>query len=199
MARHRSCDEPLHQLAASRVDDCEAHAPDRAAHEIHSEQPGNQKVDVAGARLAHQLILCDDGILASGALLHGRIGAHTRIAPFGIGVVVVVNDRPVCRALDEQRDSAFTQRAKAVFYGRKRVHCERRGVFERRGVAADLADAEHFRRRVAERKAETGCEEQRKTEDPKQRFRLAEELAEAHERQLYEWMITHRADAVPSA
>ena len=199
MTRHRSRDQPLHQLAPPRVDDREAHAPDRAAHQVHAEQPRNQKIDIARSRLAHELVLRGHGIRAPGALLHRHVGVHARVAAFGIRVVVVVEHGAVRGTLDEQRDFPFAQRAKAVVDGRERLDRERRRVLERRKVRSDGADGEHFGRRVAEREAEAGREQQRKPEHPEQRFRLAQELAEPHERQLKERMVTHRADGVPSA
>ena len=199
VTRHRSGDEPLHQLAPPRVDDREAHAPDRAAHQVHAEQPRNQEIDVAGSRLAHELIFGGHGIRAPGALLHRHVGSHARVAPFGIRVVVVVDDGAVRGTLDEQCDFPLAQRAQAVVDGRERLDRERGRVLERRKVRSDDADGQHFGRRVAEREPEAGREQQRKPEHPKQRFRLAQELAKPDERQLHERMVTHRADGAPSA
>ncbi len=113
------------------------------------------------------------GSRAPGALLHGGIGAHARVAPFGIRVVVVIEHGAVRARLDEQRDLPLAQRAKAVVGGAERLDGERSGVLERRKVRPDDADGEHLGRRVAEREAEAGREQQRKPEDPEQRFRLA--------------------------
>ena len=65
--RHRRRDQPLQQLAPPRVDDREADAPDRAAHQVHAEQSRHEEVDVARARLAHQLVVRGDRIRAPGA------------------------------------------------------------------------------------------------------------------------------------
>ena len=132
VTRHRSRDEPLHQLAPPRVDDGEAHAPDRPAHEVHAEQPRHEEVDVARPRLAHQLLARRHGIHSAGTLLHREIRAHPRVSPLRIRVVVVVDDGARGGALDEQRDSPFAERTQAFLERRERIDGERRRVLERR-------------------------------------------------------------------
>ena len=53
-ARHRGRHQPLGQLAAARVDNREADAPDGVAHDAEPDQPGHQEIDIARAGFAHQ-------------------------------------------------------------------------------------------------------------------------------------------------
>jgi hypothetical protein len=89
------------------------------------------------------------------------------------------------------------QRAQTVFQRRKRIGGERRRLRERALRFADDADRNDFCGRVAKREPEPCHEQQRKAEDPEQRFGLAQKLAEAHQRELPQRVITHRAGAVP--
>ena len=86
--RHRRRDEPLHQLAAPRIDDREPEAPDGVAHDAHADEAGHQEVDVARARLADQVVLDRHGIDAAARHLQRPIGSRARRPRLGIRVVV---------------------------------------------------------------------------------------------------------------
>jgi hypothetical protein len=70
--------------------------------------------------------------------------------------------------------------------------------------AGQRADADRLGAGVAERQPQRDGHQDRETEHPEQRARLAAQLAQTHQRQLHHRMtsgaaVSHRADAVPSA
>ena len=59
---HRRRHVALEQLALPSLHDREPDAPDPAAQQVHAEQPGNQKIDVARSRCGRALIAHGDEI-----------------------------------------------------------------------------------------------------------------------------------------
>ena len=92
MARHGGGHQALHEFLAPGVDDGEAHAPDGAAHEVHTEQSGDEEVDVARTCFVHQAVRGGYRICTAGGSLDGLVGQQPGGTAFGVLIVVAVND-----------------------------------------------------------------------------------------------------------
>src|SRR5581483_4106830 len=70
---HGSGDKPLQQFALTHVDERESYPPHARVHQVHPQQARDEKVDVAGARLAGNSCAGGNGILAAGYRLQSVI------------------------------------------------------------------------------------------------------------------------------
>jgi hypothetical protein len=136
--------------------------------------------------LAHR-----DGVEPTGGALHRLVREKARRSAFGTRVVEAVLDAADRARCDDQRDVSRAQRTR----GRAVVHAanaqpRRRGETRREGIpgwpAVDDRDRDSLRRFVPEGDAEADREEHGEHEGPEHRFGLAEEFAEANERELRE-------------
>jgi hypothetical protein len=146
---HGRGNEALDQVLAPGIDDGKTHPPDRASHEIHAEQTGNQEIDVARTRLAHREIARSHWIGAARGLLDSLFGEHARGASFGIGVVIAVGHFAMRARRDEQGHFAGAQ---GLFAG-GRVHLAYiEKFFAPQRICQpgrDGGDPEHFRGTIA--------------------------------------------------
>jgi hypothetical protein len=90
---HGSGDQALQQFFPACVHDSKSHSPDRAAHQVHSQQAGCQEIDLARARFADQYVGGRNWIAAVGGLLNGAIRKQAGGAALGICVVILIDDR----------------------------------------------------------------------------------------------------------
>jgi hypothetical protein len=166
-------------------------SPDRVAHDAEADETRNEEVDVARARLSYQLVADRDRVHTPGRALDRAIGEHPRGPALRIGVVVTVDDGAARTCSGKQRGlSSPEDRA------RRRVvqvpHVEPRFAPERlRDRRVGCHDRHGIHRPAAERNPEPRRQENWKEHRPEDRFGLARELANPHERELDERVSRH--------
>ena len=221
MPRHGRGHQALHEVLAAGIHDGESHAPDGAAHQIHPQQAGDQEIDIARPRLAHELVGEGNRIDAAGGPLDRAIRQQARRAAFGIGVVIAVDHAAAGPGAASSATLPARNASSAAAAGNC-CHIEELILAERlRQLRRDGGDFEHVRGAVAEGDAEAGGQQDGEDEYPEQGFRLAHEFQKPHQRQLRQRMLppgrpaaeisgglagseigdgdfTHRANAVPS-
>ena len=96
----------------------ESHGPDCAAHQIHSQQSGNEESRCSASRArAGSKSLVSNRVDAACGFLDGAIGEHARGAALGVGVVVAIVDGAAGIRHGEQRYFAGAQ----SFFGSVRI------------------------------------------------------------------------------
>ena len=188
----------LEQLALPGLHDREPHAPDSASQQVHAEQSGDQKVDVARPRRDRAIVPHRNAVLPSPRALQGVVHLESGEPTLGAGRVIAIDNR--IAGDDEQRDPATAQ-PKACGRGIEHDRDQTWRRIERRreravAAAGRDADLQLARSRVAKREAEGECEHDRESEHPEDGFGLAIKLAHARERQLKHRMLTNHGAAV---
>ena len=189
MPRHGRGHQALHEVLAPGIHDGESHAPDGAAHQIHPQQAGDQEIDVAGPRLAHELVGGGNRIDAAGGPLDRAIRQQARRAAFRIGVVISVDHAAAGPGAASSATLPLRNASSAAAAGNSatsssfswRSDCASCGV-----TAAILSTSAGP---VAEGDAEAGGQQDGEDEYPEQGFRLAHEFQKPHQGQLRQRML----------
>jgi len=185
-------DQALQQFFSPRINDGKTHAPNRAAHQIHSKQTGNEEIDVARAWFTQKIVAGSNRIYASGGFLDGAICQHTRGAAFGVCIVVAIDDGAVGIRHGQQGYFAGAQ----SFFGGLQIellHGEKFFSLQRlRQDGIDRGDLQNLRGTITERDAQASGKKDWEREDPEERLWLAERFEEAHDGQLHQRMFGKR-------
>src|SRR6266550_5881984 len=94
-APHRGSHETLEQLALAHVHQGESDSPHSRVHQVHSQQSGNEEIDITRARLGGSNGRGGHGILTARGCLQGVVDFRSRKNTFGTRGVVVITETTV--------------------------------------------------------------------------------------------------------
>ena len=186
-AAHRRRQHALDELPRPHIDDEVSDAPHAARHQVEPDEPGDEKIDVAGAALGYAFVDRAAHVLSPIGALQPIVDHRAREARFGTRVVVAIRARFARDDHeDDPSDAEIFVRGGGVFdRGFHLVRLERRE--EALGPRSRFdRDAHGLGRAVPEGGAERDGEDDREAERPEDGARLAEEHPEAREGQLHD-------------
>jgi hypothetical protein len=201
---HGRGEQALEQLTHTHVHDDPGHAPHGSGHEVHGQKAGNEKVDVARARLVHFFVAHQARLDLAGCALEDLIHRRARLAGFGSRRIETIGDGLLWRLRrHEQKVHASGPQLGFRAGGVERLHLNL-GSFEyvlkvgrdaRQGADDGWLGAAH-----AEGDAKGDGQQHRKPESPEKDTRLAANLPQARERELKDGIrtfarLSHRANA----